>query len=398
MAYRTPMPERSLGKLPDGTRGWTVEFAARGDRAALLAGGAVTLFELDAGARTPRQTVHAPYDAIRELGFSPDGAHLAYIGDRGGKTYVVADGTASAPYANARSIQFLPGGQVAYLAEAVRGGAAMVVGNQVRPLPYRDARSLVFAPDGVAWAFITVEDAEWRVVHAGRAGPPHGHAGEIAFSPDGTRLAYVAGDGRARSACVVVDGEPGPRFDAIGQPVFSLDGRRVIYAAKTKGQHRLVEDHEVGDVAAAWLGQLTFAPDGRLAYLAGVGARRQLRWGDEPGPLLSAIDHIAFSPTGDHVAYRGKDGTALSVYIDNVAGDEYPHLHVPVFVDERTVGFGAVRKDTLLWVERKVGTAARRAPSKPASTPKPASKSKPKPRPKSKSKSTPKRGARRGAS
>ena len=77
------------------------------------------------------------------------------------------------------------------------------------------------------------------IVVDGHAGPSGPLLGGLTFSPDGKRLAYMAGgiaDQRHDRQWVVVDGESGPKYVQVLNPLFSSDSKRVAYAAKS-GKH-----------------------------------------------------------------------------------------------------------------------------------------------------------------
>jgi hypothetical protein len=55
-------------------------------------------------------------------------------------------------------------------------------------------------------------------------------AWQLIFSPDGSKVAYVAE--HADKQFVVVNDEEGPKFDSVDEPVFSPDSKRLAYGAQ----------------------------------------------------------------------------------------------------------------------------------------------------------------------
>ena len=98
------------------------------------------------------------------------------------------------------------------------------------------------------------------------------------FSPDGSRFAYLARDGR--SWRVVADGSPGPGFEAIDEQfavTFSPDGAQFAYVAQqSSGRLVPVVDHEAGPEETGW-GRPVFEPAGRIWFL-GATPESLLRW------------------------------------------------------------------------------------------------------------------------
>ena len=83
-----------------------------------------------------------------------------------------------------------------------------------------------------------------RVVYNGVPGKLYRMVGDLAFSNEGSRIAYVAHkDDKFKK--IVVDGWEGPLFTEIGMPVFSPDGKHHLYTV-TEGENTYgVIDHKV---------------------------------------------------------------------------------------------------------------------------------------------------------
>jgi dipeptidyl aminopeptidase/acylaminoacyl peptidase len=143
------------------------------------------------------------------------------------------------------------------------------------------------------------------------------------FSPDGTRLAYAARQGKT-ARVVLEPGRTTTTHRAVGEPVFSPDGRSLAYAAVDDGKERVVLD----DVA---------------------------------GPSYNAIGKLTFSPDGRHLAYETRTGDKWRLVVDGVAGPEYGRLaELPEHPwRQAVVGWAFDGPNTLWYVGRLRGAIVR---------------------------------------
>jgi hypothetical protein len=185
------------------------------------------------------------FDAVQDVSLGADGANVAYVGERGGKRFVVL---------NDREVPMPAGDLVGPLAlrpGSPAVGALMVSGGVVflreffgegglREGLYEEAEGLVYSDDGRSHAYAARRGERWFLVLNGKEGPPFDRVVTPRFSPDGTRVAYRARqDGRR----FVVVASPGGRvvtqhagYEQVFPAQFTADGKFVTYGVKDRQQ------------------------------------------------------------------------------------------------------------------------------------------------------------------
>lgn len=261
--------------------------------------------------------------------FSPDSKRLAYsTGTVDKKWSVIVDGRSGKQYdgVGSHNIRFSPQSErLAYV--AADGGRWFVVidGQEGKRHDGILDHSLVFNPDGKTVAYIAkVANKQLAVIGDQHYGP-YDRVDEIVFSQDGKRFGFVAFDSGA--PLIVIDGKEHARHERIyaGSLAFNPDGRRVAYGAYSKGKSVVVVDGSEGTGYAQLAGSIVFSPDGRRMAYQGVNEGGGSRWwyvivdGKELGPY-DGLNHMSFSPNGDHFAYAARIGGSWSVVLDGKEG------------------------------------------------------------------------------
>lgn len=118
--------------------------------------------------------ISEPFDALDEAVFSPDGARVAMVANRGG---------------------------------SIDPATAMGV-----------------------FAKYNTKGGEWIVVNDGKEGERYDAVADPVFSSNGKKLAYRGKRGRVWR--VIVDGQKSDEYDFVGRPIFSKDGSKVAFGAR----------------------------------------------------------------------------------------------------------------------------------------------------------------------
>jgi hypothetical protein len=115
---------------------------------------------------------------------------------------------------------------------------------------------------------------KWFLVLDGQRGTEYDviGAGSVAFSPDGTRIAYAAFSGdisrRRGKWSIVVDGQARAEYDGLWGLSFSPDSKRIAYAAGKNDRWFVVVDDQPGPEYESVQSGPVFLAAGGLEYLA----------------------------------------------------------------------------------------------------------------------------------
>lgn len=285
-------------------------------------------------------------------GRSPDRLRRAIVLEEDGHQRVVIDGVAQSPW-DAIAIEQLAWTPRGLVYPARQGGAwHLVDGDTVGPA-FR-AIGEVVANDRLAYA--AQDDAGWHVVIDGQVGPAFTwlRAGTLALGSTG-RVVYVADDDTGEHA--VIDGVVGPAFERVAGLAFGAKGALVAYAAEDeRGAHVVIEDR-VGPPLDGVIELALASREPRWAAIVRVGQKvlvlrdgeRVSEHDDASGLAISgegahlawivpvegrvevwldgariaehdAVERVGFVPGSDALLYVARDGDAVRVVHDGVAG------------------------------------------------------------------------------
>lgn len=248
------------------------------------------------------------FDSINELLFSPDGIQLAFRARDDGREVMVLNDKPGPGYWRMDAPVFSKDGVLAYAASPFVE-PTLVVGEERRRLDGEYAQQLAFSPDGRRLAFLLYAGGEAVLEVDGLRRPVAGSVvGSPYFSPDGSELAYVSVSGQDWR--VVRDEVPGPRFERIEwtSVAWSPDGRRLAYAASRAGRAVVVTDGHGGPEFDR-VGPPVWSPDGsRTAYAAWTAAGPCIVVGGRRTEAFEELSAPRWSPDGRRVVFAERTG------------------------------------------------------------------------------------------
>lgn len=297
--------------------------------------------ELDDGKRTividgsPGKS----FEKIESWGFSPTGCHLAYRGKTGKQHTVFVDGREFGPYDLATPVVFShDGSRYAFGVADAKGYPlyAIIDGKQVgRALPLTITATLlprpnltvdgnsVFGPDGKHTIYIEGEYAKWNLIVDGArpmSEPCTGDDFNVTFSPDGSRMAYLCSQkqGKDYVRTVYIDGQAQGSYQAfVGDMHFSPDGKRFAFVTRSgsfRVKSAVVVDGKEFTTPAVYTIPI-FSPDGaHFAYstvgrVVVDGIEQEIV--NENRRRMERIFMITFSPDGKRIAYTTADNARV---------------------------------------------------------------------------------------
>lgn len=221
---------------------------------------------------------------VTGLVFSKDSSSFAYWAGRAGECLIVHGDREGPKYTTvSRPVLSADGKTLAY--RATSDGKSRVIVGDKKGLDFDEVWTPALSADGKHVAYVAKSGAKWCVVVDGVPGrefdePPS--TPEPVFSPDGKRVAYGAVLGQGRQSgqgieAVFVDGNRVPAmFSHVSQIAFTPSGQHVVYVAERDGKEHLVIDRERGDPFDS-VYRYVISPDGkRVAFGARVG--KELWW------------------------------------------------------------------------------------------------------------------------
>ena len=172
------------------------------------------------------------FEQVRSLRFSPDGAHLAFIGSDGPCARIIVD-SAEGPCRE----------RVLSLSVDEKGRAAAVVREDRRErFVFEPAAELVDPPaDAISelrltsahYAYAARHGTRWSAVVDGSASAECGRIRHLRFGDSGRHVAWVCAE--RSSAAMVIDGVQGPSWASVSAPVMRDDGAAWAYVARDAG-------------------------------------------------------------------------------------------------------------------------------------------------------------------
>jgi hypothetical protein len=272
------------------------------------------------------------FDAILDgsLRFSDDGAHLAYAAERGDGAHVIADGEIGPAFDGVSALRFGPTGRLAYVGR--RNDMSHVVIDGLEQGPFHGIGELVVG--NARHAYAALREPHWVAVVDGDEGPGYRRIDELRLSRD-DRLAYVATkDGRQ---LVVVDGKPISTHQNVprGSLTFADDGRLAWVGRDADGRARMYIDGTAGP-AFDDVEPPVFASQGsRWGYIATRGERSLVVIDGRESIGYDWAGDLVLSHDGRHHAYVVRRGHSEIVVHDR-GREAFPKVVVGTLAFDRS--------------------------------------------------------------
>jgi hypothetical protein len=251
---------------------------------------------------------------------SPDGKHVAYLAESGGRKRLVLDGNELPSYVHYVGMNFTTDSR--FLVTAAQRGEQWVLAvnasetpahERVFPVALSDVPRYVAIDGEEAWlcrAEVPAKDGplppqlvETKVRKLAQLDAEYAKRGPaVSGSTEHCVVLAAVGAGNSRVYC---DGRLVGAYDSCGAPLFSTDGAHLAVVMQKPPEVRsfvVWDDKELGPYQA--VGPVVFSPDGRrLAF----GARRDGQWfvvldGKEWKPNQLQPTSLVFSPDGKRLA------------------------------------------------------------------------------------------------
>lgn len=286
------------------------------------------------------QKLDIPSDVVlQNVILSPDGRSLAYAIENNGKVSIWINGKKSSPEFDYIGKSFFSpdGSRFVYVANTggskkkydygfiqVTGGEwCIMMGYEKIECDFADELqdvNPIFSPDGIKLTYKVKKNKAWAFMINGKKVSLDNVKYSV-FSRDGSKVAYVKED---RSVWINEDQiSPGLNFKDFLS--FSPDGSRLAYVAKGAGKEFvMINGKKVSSEydSRSKLGydrldmldlikNLTFSPDSRrLAYVTKGDNKKYSVWVDNKrvSPEFDGVEGIVFSPDSRKLAYEAKKG------------------------------------------------------------------------------------------
>ncbi len=279
----------------------------------------LTALNCNADVKVEEQVVGPAWEAGTIYWLSPKGMHLATMHAKGSRFVVTIDGVDGEKFDEI--LQAAAGVEVVYDS----GGSVVAV-------PVRWRGPVAFSPDGSRYAYAARQGKEVVVILDGKEifRAPHSVAVAVvallSFTPDGKLLFYAHTGETMGSYRLMIDGKSvTPSFIGTPWPFFSADGAHWGLLAskpmKSDDKFLIIDGKEAG-----YTGQrLQFTPDGKHVVCTQLGQGKQSLLVDgKPIMTVFSIDKFTISPSGDIAAIASATAGKKRLYINGkpVAGGE----------------------------------------------------------------------------
>lgn len=298
------------------------------------------------------------YDQIgNNIIFSSDKKHMLYRASRGRYDFIVLDGVEGKERGSIteNSYAFGADGKPAYVMLNNRG--RWVVAGDIEHGPYDYVPGEIrFSEDGKRNAFVAERDRQRFVVIDGVEGPRFDDITfDIRFSSDGKRYSYAGKRGAKQDA--VIDGVA-TDYDEISSLLFSPDGKHLGVCARRGGSRLTLVDGVERGTRDLGISGIIFSPDSRrfagLARQGFKGDKQLIVIDGEPGQTYDGVSDLEFTPDSKHVIYTAERAGKFMVVVDGVESNEYDNWLTSPRVDKTGCSMLAARASEYFRLEIQI--------------------------------------------
>jgi Tol biopolymer transport system component len=294
----------------------------------------IAIFRAPAFSATTTATPIAPLPAgaVRVIG-APGFGHVAVVVNANAESFIVLDGHELPHYDSLGDDQIAFSADAMHFAyEATKGAVTRIVVDGQEWPAFDQVTMPVFALDGRV-GYGAQKDKQWTVSIAGKPIVQCDHIadGMPIFSADAKHFAIEVEIGNKWN--INLDGTPGPGFDTITNVTFSPNGSRLAYIAEDAGKtHVIIDGKDEPQPDGIRKNSFVFSPDGKhYGYTANVGEKQAVFIDGQKKTAYDGAAPPVFSRDGAHIAYAAAKGKKQVMVIDGVESPEYDSAAMPVF-------------------------------------------------------------------
>ncbi len=269
---------------------------------------------------------------------SPDCARVAFVERTNNKMRAVIDGKAGDLFDEVYRPRFSANSRrCGYVARNWQKHLVVVEGVKSKEYDAIVPASLLLSPDNKGIAFIAVQDANYFVIRDEAAFGPYLSVSEIAFSPDGSKLAWCAEITQGESA-LFVDGKRKHK-GAAGNICFSPDGKRMAFIAyfapgrdEAKKPNTVMIDGKKGEETTSRRSEMVFSPDSnRFAYTITKEDGKSSMVIDGKIEAFDLVRSPVFSGNSKRFGFAARQGDKEFVVVEKSRSKSHDRVSEPYF-------------------------------------------------------------------
>jgi hypothetical protein len=224
----------------------------------------------------------------------------------------------------------------------------VVIGDQPGPA-FQTVEAAGFGARG-AFAYAAFDEGQFGVIVGGEPMGPYGDVSELTWSPDGGRLAFIAGEPSKFERFVMVDARRGPTFVDVRGLRFSPDSARLAYVATDREGDRIVVDGKAGPLYFRCQ-PVAFTADSRSVIgRVGIDQGWAVVINDRPGAVYDEVGPPVFSHDAKTIAYAARRGDRSFVVIGGAESESCDHVYRVAVGEKAGVAYALLQGKTCLLV------------------------------------------------